>query len=336
LLLTDETAQTVTDSVFHDATLRQTLHVSVAASRIRVLIQNVFGATDLPITAASIALPTNGKAGLGSINTATLKPLTFGGQPSVSIAAGGSAYTDPIDFPVANQSIVTISLYLETGQSGNSITGHPGSRTTSWFGAGNLVNSANVTDANVNHWYFVSAIEAWEPANYSTWVILGDSITDGRGTTDNGNNRWPDLVLARLQASSNTTFHKIGLANEAAGGNSILSGGLGPTLLTRYKRDAIAQPGVKWVTIFEGVNDIGSASADNATQAKIGDGLITAYEQIAKDCHDAGLKVSGATITPFGGDGQAYSSPVREATRLRVNDVSPYAFSPGAVGDAGR
>jgi lysophospholipase L1-like esterase len=300
----------------------------VAASRIRILVQNVFGSTELPITAATIAYPSDGEAGVGSIDESSLRTLTFGGANSTTIAAGDKGYTDPIDFPVMSQSIVTVSLYFKDGQSGLNITGHPGNRVTSWMGDGDLTHASNVTGANVLHWYFVTAIEAWEPSDYYTWAILGDSITDGRESTNDENNRWPDRVLARLQASPDKALNRIGLANEAAGGNAILiaSDGLGPALITRYKRDAIEQPGIRWVTIFEGVNDIGVAAENNATLTSIGDQLIQAYTQIAGDCHAAGLKVSAATITPFSGSRlnytNPYANPIREAERIRINNVS--------------
>lgn len=112
----------------------------------------------------------------------------------------------------------------------------------------------------------------------------------------------------------------IGVNNQAAGGNTVLSGGLGPTLLTRYRRDALQTAGVKYVMIFEGVNDIGGGGADGGTQGGIASRLQQAFAQIARDCHAAGIKTIGATITPFGGQGQAYSNPTREQTRVRVND----------------
>lgn len=112
----------------------------------------------------------------------------------------------------------------------------------------------------------------------------------------------------------------ISINNQAAGGNTVLSGGLGPTLLTRYKRDAITQAGVKHVLIFEGVNDIGGGGTDSSTQSSIGNRLIDAYKTIAADCKAAGIKVYGATITPFGGSGQSYSNPTREQTRVKVNN----------------
>jgi lysophospholipase L1-like esterase len=111
----------------------------------------------------------------------------------------------------------------------------------------------------------------------------------------------------------------IGVNNQAAGGNTVLTGGLGPPLMQRYKRDLLSMQGVKYVLIFEGVNDIGGASTDSSTQTRIGDQLISSFKQIASDAHKAGILVFGATITPFGGSGQSYSNPTREATRQRVN-----------------
>ncbi|KAL0935654.1 lipolytic enzyme [Colletotrichum truncatum] len=301
---------------FRDATLRQTFHTSIGASRLRVQVSNTFGGSDLPITAASLALPLNGAAGVSGIDTATLKGLTFSGSPSVVIKPGTVAYSDPIDFNVAPQSNIALSLYTQQGQSGTRITGHPGSRTTSWIQSGNKVNASSVAGTNTKHWYFASAIEVWAPKKSSALVILGDSITDGRGSDDDKNNRWPDLLLARLQKEG---LSSLAVANQAAGGNAVLQGGLGPPLITRYTRDALTQQGVKYVLVFEGVNDIGGGGTDSGSQQRIGDGLINAYKQIVADCKKAGLVTIGATITPFGGSGQAYSNPTREQTRQRVN-----------------
>lgn len=177
-------------AVFQEATLRQTLHTSIGADRIRLQISNTFGTSELPITLASIALPAGGQAGVGEVDVATLVGLTFNnGSDSVTVPAGEVVYTDPVDFKIGPQSMLTVSLYSQAGQAGTSITGHPGSRTTSWMQQGNYVNEASVSQASVAHWYFVSAVEAWAPPTTSALVILGDSISDGRGSVDNENNR---------------------------------------------------------------------------------------------------------------------------------------------------
>lgn len=164
--------------------------MTLDAERIRLQISNTFGGSDLPIAAATIALPAGGRAGVAGIDTSTLKELTFNnGSPSITIPRGQVAYTDPIDFKITSQTNIAVSLYFQQGQSGSSITGHPGSRTTSHMQSGNRVREATLAGSSTNHWYFVSAVDAWVPRNYSAFVILGDSITDGRGSTDNGNNR---------------------------------------------------------------------------------------------------------------------------------------------------
>ncbi len=125
--------------------------MSIGAERIRIQISNTFGGSDLPITEATIALPTGGKAGVGGIDTATLKALTFDGKASATVPEGKVIYTDPIDFKVEPQSMISVSLYSQAGQSGTSITGHPGSRTTSFMQAGNHVKDAGVTGASTKH-----------------------------------------------------------------------------------------------------------------------------------------------------------------------------------------
>lgn len=134
-------------------------------------------------------MPVDGSAGVAGIDTATIQSLTFNGSTSVNIPPEGIIYSDPIDFHVSPLSNLALSIYSETGQAGNKITGHPGSRTTSWMESGNKVTASSITETSVEHWYFASAIEAWAPKSSSGLVILGDSITDGRGSDDNKNNR---------------------------------------------------------------------------------------------------------------------------------------------------
>lgn len=303
-------------AAFKDATLRQTLHLSIGAERLRFQISNTFGGSDLPITEASVALPTGGKAGVNGIDTTTLKGLTFNGSTSVTIPRGQVAYTDPVDYKVEPQSMVTISLYSQPGQSGSSITGHPGSRTTSWMQQGNHLNASTVTGASTAHWYFLTAVEAWAPKTTAALVILGDSITDGRGSDDNANNRWPDLLLAKMQKEGITN---IAVCNQAAGGNTVLTGGLGPPLMQRYKRDLLETAGAKYALIFEGVNDIGGGSPDSGTQTRLANSITSAFKTIATEAKAAGMTVFGATITPFGGNGQSYSNPTRDQGRQTVN-----------------
>ncbi|CAI6337078.1 unnamed protein product [Periconia digitata] len=320
-----------TGSVFVNSTIRQTLKVSVGASQIRLRFTNAFGVTNLPITAATVALPASDTAGIHQIQASTVQKVTFSGKDSISIPNGAIAVSDPIDFNIKPQSVVTITLYLQNGQTTNSITSHPGSRTTSWWQFGNAVAEPSLAVTNPStqsaaHWYFLSSIEAWVPPTYGTLAIVGDSITDGRGSETDKNNRWPDLLFGRLQgSSSNTTANAaIAISNQAAGGNRILADGLGPNALSRIERDVLSHPGVKYALIFEGVNDIGTGATTQAAQAAIYESVTQAYAQIVTRIHTFGIPVFAATITPFSAPanftGQPYSNPIREANRVKIND----------------
>ncbi|KAL1955633.1 hypothetical protein VTO42DRAFT_8366 [Malbranchea cinnamomea] len=333
-----------TGRVFFNTTIRQTVQVSTGAEYIRLRISNAFGGSDLPITAVTIALPRpgeNGGAGTSAIRVETLQSLTFSGDSSFTVPVGALVVSDPIKFKIKSQSVVTVSIYLAKGQETNDIASHPGSRTSSWFSFGNYVDAEDLTDAStqkVEHWYFISAIEAWAPRDSAAFVIVGDSITDGRGSDDNKNNRqeyqgseplkkkkliesrWPDLLLKKMQSNRHTS--NIAIVNQAAGGNRILNDGLGPNALSRIDRDVLTQSGVKYAMIYEGVNDIGTADNTTEAQEAIGDRLIAAYKQIASRVHTHGIPVFAATITPFIAPNstiQPYSDPIREETRKRVN-----------------
>ncbi|KAL0474542.1 SGNH hydrolase [Neurospora intermedia] len=317
------------DTVFKNATLRQTVYTTQDASTIRLSFSNAFGGSELPITAVTVALPASrAGAGSGAIKPGTIKTVTFsGGQPDFLIPNGAVAVSDPIKFQVKAQSVLTVTLYLASGQAGQSITGHPGSRTTSWLAPGNLVSAANLSStagvASTDHWYFLSSIEAYQPERASALYLVGDSITDGRGSTTNANNRWPDQLLARLQEAGRRSLSSISVINQAAGGNRVLADGLGPNALGRIERDVLARPpgsGVRYALIFEGVNDIGTAPLDQVSQQSVGDRLISAYEQMITRLHSHGIAAFGATITSMSGPGQAYGEPEREKTRMRVNE----------------
>ncbi|KAH3944926.1 hypothetical protein HBI25_160650 [Parastagonospora nodorum] len=315
-----------TGAVFVNSTIRQTLFVTAEAKQIRLKFSNVFGGSFLPITAVTVALSANNTAGIHQIQPKTVQKVTFSGKEGIRVPNGALAVSDPLNFPIKGQQIVTVTMYLASGQTTNSITSHPGSRTTSWFQFGNAVDApqlaiTNSTAQSVAHWYFLSSIEAWAPEKSGSFLIVGDSITDGRGSTTDQNNRWPDLLFRRLQRSSATKH--ISFGNLAAGGNRILADGLGPNAFGRIDRDVLAHPGVQYAMIFEGVNDIGTGATTPEAQAIIYDNLIQAYQQMVTLIHAHGIPVFGATITPFSAPsnftGQPYSDPEREKTRQRVN-----------------
>ncbi|KAJ5086168.1 hypothetical protein N7532_010939 [Penicillium argentinense] len=313
------------DAVFRNSSLRQTIQVGLAADEIRLRLSNAFGNNDLNITRVAVSLPVKNEAGASAIEVGSSKKVLFSGSPSISIPEGGLAVSDPIELPLEFRSVVTIDLYLEQGQGGSAITGHPGSRTTSFMALGDTLDQHNWTSSSVastEHWYFISAIEGRLDTSSSSFAIVGDSITDGRGSTTNANNRWPDLLQRRMRQHDATA--NIAILNEAAGGNRILHDSLGPNAVSRVDRDVLAQPGVQYAMIFEGVNDIGVAGPNEQSQKEIGDQLLVAYQQIATRVQAAGIPFFGATITPFGTSPdsnytQPYSNVEREKTRQRVN-----------------
>jgi lysophospholipase L1-like esterase len=309
-------------AVFQDSTLRQTFRVTLGGQFLRLRFSNAYGTTDLPITAVSIALPAGGQAGASAIQPGTSQAVTFDGQPSVDIPDGAQAVSDPVDLPVATGTNVTVTIFLADGQQTNNITSHPGSRTNSYMVMGNHINDTDVAGLPgatfVAHWYFLSGAEVWTEPSTADVDVMGDSLTDGRGSDTNGNDRWTDDLFNRLHTIPFTS--NVGVLNQGLGGNRILQDSLGPNVLARLDRDVIAQEGVKWLIVFEGVNDIGTADATQAAQAQVASDLISAYQQIITRAHAMGIRVYGATITPFGGN-TMYDDPagLRSQTRQTVN-----------------
>jgi lysophospholipase L1-like esterase len=152
-------------------------------------------------------------------------------------------------------------------------------------------------------------------------VALGDSTTDGHAATTNGNDRWPDVLAARLQASKKT--QDVGVSNQGIGGNHLLTDGLGPNVLARFDRDVLAPAGVRWLIVFEGVNDLGGLARNGEVSADqhtaLVEKVIAAYEQIIARAHAHGLRVYGATITPYTGSDYYHPGQWSEADRQAVN-----------------
>ncbi|MFT7835974.1 SGNH/GDSL hydrolase family protein [Saccharothrix sp. BKS2] len=306
-------------AVLADATLRQTVRVSVGGDRLRLRFSNAFGGAPLPLTAVTVAHPRRGRAGAGEVEPGTARAATFHGKTSAVVQPGAQVVSDPLPFPVGDSANLTVTVHLAQGQASTDITSHPGSRTTSHLLAGNHVAADALPGATpVDHWYFLSGVEVPAGPGTAAAVLLGDSLTDGRGSTTNGNDRWPDLLLARLRAHPATAG--VALVNQAAGGNRVLRDGLGPNALARLDRDVLAHSGVAWLFVFEGVNDLGCAQATEAAQKQVADELVDGYDQIVVRAHAQGIRVYGATLLPFGGNDYDDPAGCREAARQSVND----------------
>jgi lysophospholipase L1-like esterase len=295
-------------------TLRQVAHVSLGGKTLRVRFSNAFGRTALTLQSARIAR----SAGGGAIQPASDRALTFSGRSSVVIPEGALAVSDPLAFDLAPLSEVAITVCLKAVPV--EVTGHPGSRTTSYLEAGDLASAPDLPDSvRVDHWYYVNGIDVLADEAGGTVAIIGDSITDGRGSTTNGNDRWPDNLARRLAANRRTA--RVAVANLGIGGNRLLRDGLGPNALARLDRDVLALPGARWLIVLEGINDIGTRVSARARgeRAATAEDIIAAYEQIIARAHARDVRVYGATILPFEG-APSYFTPDGEADRQRVNE----------------
>jgi lysophospholipase L1-like esterase len=293
-----------------NSTLRQFVHVTIGGSHLRVRLSNAYGTDPVVLNSVHIALAAGaGSAGNGDINTATDKALTFHGAPVVVIPPGEVVLSDPFDYNLPTLTNLAISIYFGN-ISATTINGHPGSRTTSFIIGSNVVSAASMTGAaTTQHWYIITGVDVLADSSSMAVVTLGDSITDGRGSTTDGNDRWPDDLAQRLNANAPTA--SVAVVNMGIGGGGIFAG-LGPAAVNRFDRDVINQSGVRWLIVFEGVNDIGGDST-----GVIATNLIAAYQQFIAKAHAHNILAYGATITPFGGN--SYYTPAHEAARQTVN-----------------
>jgi len=277
-----------------DNTLRQVVRVTLGGKRLRIEFSNAYGTNAMVMHSVHVALDVGAKA-TSTINPATDKALTFHGEPSVVIPPGEMVWSDPFDFDLPPLTDVAVTIYF--GATSGDVTGHPGSRTTSYIMPGNAVTATNMAGAiRTEHWYILTGIDVLADSSSRALVTLGDSITDGRGTTTDENNRWPDDLAFRLHTNAPTAG--VAVINMGIGGNGIF-GGLGPSVKKRFDRDVLDQSGVQWVIFFEGVNDIGGARGDR--EAALATNLIAAYKEFIAKAHAHNIRVYGATITPFGG-----------------------------------
>ena len=288
-------------------TLRQFVHVTLGGKQLRARFSNAYGTSPVTMESVHMALAAGaGSAGSGEINPATDRALAFHGASSVVIPAGQVVVSDPFALEVPPFANLAVTIYFGA-ISATTLSGHPGSRTTSFIQLGNAVSAASLPDAlKTPHWYVIAGTDVIADDADRAIVTLGDSLTDGRGAITDRNNRWPDFLAQRLNTNALTAG--IAVINMGIGGNGLF-GGLGPSALSRFDRDVLEQCGVRWLILFEGVNDIGRGTS--------ADRLIKAYTQFADRAHAQHIRAYGATVTPFGGNGY-YTAP-HEAVRQMVN-----------------
>lgn len=312
--LRPDAANSLPATALANTTLRQVVRTSIPGERIRVRISNAFGDAPLHIGAATLARSADNAS--ARTVAGSMYALRFAGAAGAVIAPGSDWLSDPVEMQVAPFSDLTVSLHLV--QAPPSQTAHPGSRATSYHVSGDATAAADLARATkTDRWYLLSGVEVASCTARDGIVVLGDSITDGRGATTNGNDRWTDFLARRLQG-------RAAVINQGIGGNRVLLDGLGPNALARLDRDVLAQPGIRHLIVLEGINDLGTLGRDRPASASAYAALVrqltAGYAQIVARARARGLKVHGATILPFMGNDYYRPSAEAEVGRGAVNE----------------
>jgi lysophospholipase L1-like esterase len=289
------------------------VHTSLAGKALRVRFTNEFGSGPLRIDAASVALST----GASSIDTASLHALTFSGSPSVVIPPGAFVLSDPADLATPVFANLAITFYLPVQQISD-VSVHTSAQQDNYIQRGNEVSAASFAAPVITpSWYFVKGVDVVPAFPHAAAVVAyGDSITDGAYVTQNSNHRWPDDLAVRLH--NNPATANLSVLDEGIGGNCVLINCTGPSALARFDRDVLATPGVKYVIILESINDIGALHDPNNPNYKLSaEDLEQGLMQLVARAHEHGIKVFGATLTPYQGAG--YYTDKGEEIREAVN-----------------
>jgi len=294
--------------------LRQVVRTSAAAETVRLRVSNEYGTEPLVLDDVRLAVALSG----GSIRPETDRPVMFSGASRISIPPKSACVSDPLPFPVPAQADLAITARLI--RLPGKLAGHPGSRATSYIkmGAG-CADEDLAGAARIVHWYFLSGIDALASGTgRAAAACLGDSITDGHGCPPDQNTRWTDALTRRLQADPRSAG--ISVLNLGIGGGRLLRQGLGPSGLERLSRDVIGQPGVRWMVLQLGVNDLGTRikAKESGLPWATAQDFIAGYRQVLSECRENGVRTALATITP---DANAtwYSTPEIEADRKAIN-----------------
>jgi len=307
---------------FTNQTLRQIVHTSIGGSRARVVLTNAYGTAPVTIGGAQIAL----RDKQGSIQPSSSRPLTFSGQPTMTVPANAVIYSDPVNVTVPPMSDLAIDLYLPGSTNAPAtLTMHGGALQTSYISeTGNYVGKTTMAEVGTTQsWFLLSRVDVVAPDAAGAIVAFGDSITDGARSTADTNNRWPDHLARRLLSQG----IRMGVLNAGIGGNRLLDEapvppgvdgravGAGINALARFEHHVLSLPGATHVIVLEGINDIGNARQNPTPTAA---DLIAAHKQLIAQAHARGLRMLGATLTPFWG--AAYYSDAGEAKRQALND----------------
>ncbi len=297
-------------TAFENQTLREIVHVSLGGSRVRVRFSNTLGTETLWINAAHVALRSQESA----IVPGTDRELTFGGDQAALVPTGAVVVSDPVNLDVPAQADLAISVYV--GGNFGPPTTHGTALETSFISTPGNFTAATVMPVGstiTRSWYYLADVEVTASADTRVVVTLGDSITDGTASTPDTNRRWPDFLFQRLR----DVGINMAVANQGISGNRILHDGAGPNALARFDRDVLSHNGVTHVVLLEAINDIGQSFL-NPPLAVSAASLIQGYRQLIARAHLKGLKIIGATLTPY--EGAGYFSEPGELDREALND----------------
>jgi len=293
-------------------TIRQVVRVSAGGDRFRVVLSNAFGTAPIEIGAGHVALRDKD----ATVQAASVKPLTFGGAATGKILPGATMVSDAVNLELPPASDLVVDLYLpgDLGVGPSPVTTHNGASQTNYLsGTGNHSGEPSMTvERTAGAWFLLSRVEVAAGKDAGAVVTFGDSITDGARSTADTNSRWPDVLARRLAARRGPGF---GVLNAGISGNQVLGDGAGVSALARFDRDVLMQTGVTHVVIMEGINDIGIARTNPNPSAA---DLIAGHKQLIERAKARGLKVYGATLTPF--EGAAYWTAEGEAKRQALNE----------------
>jgi len=302
-----------TPATLNNQTVRMIVRSTIGGRRVRLEFANTYGTTPLPVGAAHVAIRAKGS----EIVPSSDRELMVNGKHSFTIPPGAVMLTDPVDLDVPKLTDLAVSLYVPGEM--NPQTQHSlGLHTTYVSTDGNQTGQPSIAEAKTTQsWYWLSSIEVMAPAATSAVIAFGDSITDGFHSTPDTNSMWPAVLAQRLLAK--TTGPQIAVVNEAISGNQILHDGAGVNALARFDHDVLGRPGVKWLVILEGINDIGRGLGPAGTPATAvtTDDVIAGLRQMIDRAHTHGIDVIGATLTPY--EGAAYFSDKGEIVRSAVN-----------------
>ena len=295
-----------------DRTLRQIMRTTLGGNRLRIRFTNEYGERSLVIGAAHVAVRDTGAA----IRAGTDKAITFAGRTSVTLRRGAVVVSDPIDMLVPSLTDIAISMWVK--DTIRATTRHAqGLQTNYVSSAGDFTAATSMhADTTIRQWLWLAGVDVVNASATGVIVALGNSITDGAGSSADSNSRWPDVLARRLLASKEPAK---AVVNAGIGGNGVLSPITGPSALARFDRDVLMQPGVTHVILLEGINDLsrGAASADPRDNVTADD-IIFGYQQLIGRAHERGLVILGATLTPMANMTRP-TTPAVDATRRAVN-----------------